>query len=134
MAVKPLVRRHEAFFDNISAAKDNFQFSIRIYFDALDHLSDDGIVILKFILFPGFDDLLDLFEPVIRRTVRIRRLLNSIDSVFEQCNCVRNLFEFVFVTLNIFSILNTIIDQFKHFPIQRINFSLEQVHLVRAAI
>lgn len=37
----------EAFFDNISAAKDDFQFSIRVYFDALDHLADDGIVILK---------------------------------------------------------------------------------------
>ena len=76
-----LARRNKVFFDNISAAKDDFQFFIWIYFDALDHLADDGIIILESFLFSLRDNLPDLIETVIGGAVRIVKLLNSIQTI-----------------------------------------------------
>ena len=55
----------QGFFDFIATAEDDGEFTVRVYFNALDHLPDDGVIILIAILFPLLDHLLDLLETLL---------------------------------------------------------------------
>ena len=89
---------------------------------------------MKSALLPFGDDSLNLVEAVIGRIVRAGKLLYGVDSVLEERNRIRDLFELILAAFDVVSGLNALIDQFKHFSVQRIDFALEQVDFVGASV
>ncbi len=79
----------------IAAPKYDIQLSAWVDLDAFNHLADNGVVILKSTLLPFGDDSLNLVEAVIGRIVRAGKLLYGVDSVLEERNRIRDLFELI---------------------------------------
>ena len=45
--------------DLVAASEDDAEFAILVYFDAFDHLADDGVIIGLAVLFSLVDSFLD---------------------------------------------------------------------------
>ena len=90
----------ERFLDEIPAAEDDVQPAVGIYLYALDHLVDDGIVVLHLSRRTICDDLLQLEDAAIIPLVREEGVLQLFDSPLQEFDGIGKLLEFRLMAFN----------------------------------
>ena len=124
----------QGFFNFIPATEYDRQFSIVVYFDTLDHLSDYRIIVLISVHLTMLDDILYLIQSFLVGAVAALTLPNGFDSSLELFDLIGDFLELSLTALNISAILNCFIHHTQHPGIQRIDASGEKVDLVRSTI
>ena len=76
----------QVFLYFIATAEDDSQFAIFMYLNAFDHLTDDGIIISAFVLFPLVNGFLYLGKTLRQSLISDLTHPNGLDAAFELFN------------------------------------------------
>ena len=103
-------------------------------FDALDHLTDDGVIVCVTMGFSLIDGGLDQAQAFLPILIAALALSDGFYSAVELLYLFGDGFELILILLHIGASLNAVADHFQHPAVQGIDSPFQQVDLIRAAV
>ena len=124
----------DVFFYGVATAEDDFDSAVMVYLDALNHLTNDGIIVFVGV---SLSFVYHRSKPCYSRLivfVNADAFLDSFDSAFELLDFFGDALEFILVAFDVRARFNALGYHVQHFGIESVDSALQEVYLVRATV